>query len=133
MLTEVLDLIESWRQEVELHRRRGRQGDADFLESIIGELEAALNQIVAQCALPADAAARSGYSAVQISRLIATDAIATVDTPGGKMVRLIDMPVKLGKLPALLGLRAPDPQSRELVELQERRLSDRRAAIRMLG
>ena len=132
MLTELFALIERWRSEIALYRRRGRIADADHQESLVDELEAVLACIYSATAPPAEGAERAGYSTVQIYRLMKDGAIRQVETDRGTEVYLCDLPVHPGRLLSLLGARLPERPADGPIELREARLRRRRDARRKL-
>lgn len=132
MLTPLFDLMEKWRGEVALYRRRGRTEDADHQESLVDELEAVLACIFAATAPPPEAAQRIGYSGVHVQRLMKHGVVRQVETETGTEVYLCDLPVHAGKLLSLLGARLPDRPEDGPIQLQEVRLQRRREARRKL-
>jgi hypothetical protein len=132
MLIELYDLIDRWRSEIALYRRRGRAGDADHLESFVDELEAVLVGIYSTTAPLAEAAERVGYSGVHIQRLVKDGTVRLVETREGTEVCLCDLPVHAGRLLSLLGARLPERPADGPIELREARLRRRRDARRKL-
>ena len=133
MLNEIFDLIERWRSEIALYRRRGRTGDADHQESLLNELEAVLSRIYSAIAPPTEAAERIGYSNVQVQRLMKDGTVRQMETGEGPKVFLCDLPVHAGRLLSLLGVPPPKRPTDGPIELQKARLGRRREARRKLG
>lgn len=133
MLTALFELIERWRGEIALCRRRGRTADADYLESVVDELEATLLCIFSSTAPPAEAAERVGYSGVHIQRLMKDGTVRLVETREGTEVYLCDLPVHAGRLPYLLGSHALNRPTDAPIELQQAQIRQRRELIKKLG
>lgn len=133
MLNELFDLIEKWRSEIALYRRRGRNADADHLESLVDEFEVVLARIYSATAPPPEAAQRIGYSGVHVQRLMKHGVVRQVETEAGTEVYLCDLPVHAGKLLSLLGARLPERPEDGPIELQQARLRQRRELRKKLG
>ncbi len=133
MLTNILQLMETWRHEAELYRRRGNDEDAHFLESLVCELNDVVAGFFEECVPPIEAAQRSGYSVVHLRRLIERGDLRTADSADGVRVYVCDLPAHPRKLPAILGITPPDRLEDGPVELHEARLRARRNALRRLA
>lgn len=132
MLDDLFTLIDRWRDEAALYRRRGRIQDADHQESLVEELEVVLTRIYSANAPPAEAAERTGYSLVHVGRLMKDGTVRQVEGDGETRVLLCDLPVHPGKLLSLLGVRAPERPADGPIEIQGARLRRRREARRQL-
>lgn len=133
MLEELFALLDRWRVEIALYRRRRMMEDANRQESLLEELEEVLARISSASAPPAEAAARTGYSPVQVGRLTKDGTVRQVEGREGTRLLLCDLPVHAGMLPTLLGLRISERPADGPIELQEARLRRRREARRKLG
>ncbi len=83
------------RSEVELYRTRGKTADADFLGSVIEQIEDARRRDHEQLVDLHVAAEESGYSVRQLRRLVGT-AIENRNPAGKPMMTLKDLPKKAG-------------------------------------
>ena len=91
-------LLDRWRGEAEVLRRRGAIAQADALASCAAELDEALRQHALEELTPVQAAAESGLSASAIRRLIRRR------FPGQRTIRRADLPRKGGRGTAADGL-----------------------------
>lgn len=107
-MNHIAQAIEQLRSELELARRRGRRSEADFLESIISDLEHATaedwRELFEQVLPLSEAARRAGYDPSAFTR--ERRKFSAVPLPsGGDGVRVCDCPCKPGRLLVLLGLQ----------------------------
>ena len=98
-------LLDRWRAEVEILRRRGAQSQADVLASCAVELEE-FERARAFEALPlAQASAESGFSYSALQKMLADNELPNVGRKGKPLVRRGDLPRKArrGTSPDLAG------------------------------
>jgi hypothetical protein len=98
-------LLERWRAEAEILRRRGAQSQADALLSCAVELE----EFERACALEAlsleQASAESGFSYSALQKMLAEGELPNAGRKGKPLVRRGDLPRKArrGTIPDLAG------------------------------
>lgn len=90
------DLVERWRREADVLRRRGAPRRADVLEGCAEELEAAAAGRPLEPLTVEQAAALGGYSESRLRSLLSEETIANVGEPGAPRIRRCDVPRKPG-------------------------------------
>ena len=88
-------LVSRLRDDAEVLRRYGDSRCAQVCQRVAGEVEAALLQGGEQLLNLKQAAAHSGYSTRQLSRMIDEGKLANLGRAGAPRVRLGDLPRKL--------------------------------------
>lgn len=88
----VLSLLDRWRADAAVLRRRGAPTVADALEACAAELEAAVDAWLVEELSIREAAAESGYSEDHLRELVRTDQLAGRNANGRVRVRRSDLP-----------------------------------------
>jgi hypothetical protein len=91
----VLELVEQWRTDAALLRRRGAPDQADTMESLAAELEQRAREHQLEALALEQATAESGYSYSAISKMVAKGELANVGKKGAPRVRRGDLPRKV--------------------------------------
>lgn len=133
LLGELIELVENWRREAGMYRHRGARSQAKFLESCAEDLEEKLGRVYSAALPPAEAAALIGYTEVSITRYVDAGDVELVDTPDGPAVRLIELPVKAGRLQAVLGDLPAPHKPEEPLRLEAARQAARKRRIKKLA
>ena len=84
-------LVESWREEAALFRRRGLNQAADVAESYAADLEAAVREYRLATLTLTEAAAETGLKYDTIQRKVASREIPNAGSPGSPRVRRCDL------------------------------------------
>lgn len=114
----LFDRAEAWRQEAFAYRKR-HGGNLTTLDTVASELEHDLEAFLTRTVNRQDIAAITGYSDRQVARWI-DDRKVTLNENGEAL--LLDLPLKAGQLPKLLGLGpARKSSQRGPIELDEER------------
>jgi hypothetical protein len=87
-------LLERWRTEAEVLRRRGAQPQADALETCAAELEEFERARDLEALSLEQAVALSGYSYSALQKMLAEDELTNVGKRGKPLVRRGDLPRK---------------------------------------
>lgn len=95
-----------WRDEAELLRECGADGQADTLERCAGELETGIAAQRLDAVTLEEASAIGGYSYSHLQHLVADGDIPNVGRPGAPRIRRCDVPRKPGH-----GSERPGPSS----------------------
>lgn len=95
-------LAETWRSEADTLRRRGCDSQARLLESLAGDLEAALAAGDAEPVTLAEASRLSGYSQAQLRRLIGEEKLHNVGQGRRVAIARGELPRKPGHKPVTL-------------------------------
>ena len=91
--------ISRWRDEADVMHRNGDLRGAQMCRLHADDMEAALREADEQLLNLQQAAAHSGYSARQLSRLIQQGELANRGRPNAPRVRVGDLPRKPARLP----------------------------------
>jgi hypothetical protein len=83
-----------WEADAETLRRRGATAQAEVLESVLADFDAAWTILQAEAVSLAEGARVSGYTADHLSRLMREGKLRNVGRPGAPRVRLTDLPRK---------------------------------------
>ena len=121
----LFDIAESWRSEAAVVRERYEAMNIPAtLEAAAEDLESALHSFIARRYTRDEVSELTGYSRRQVDRWI-EDGIVRADENG--QIAVLDLPVKPGQLPRLLGL-GPARKSRaaDAIELDQERERRRR-------
>ena len=105
---------EQWRNEAEGYRER-YGGQLKILETVADELEGDLRELMSRTVRKDQIATLTGFSSRQVDRWI-EDGKVRLNENGE--AHLIELPVKPGHLPALLGLGAARSQSEAPLRLE---------------
>lgn len=106
------DLLEKWRKEAELLKRRGLLEAGAIIESLSDELEANVREINAGTVNLVEASRLSGYSVSQLGRLVRSGKIPNAGRPKAPRIRLSDVPKKAGCAPSDMPVPVVDFQQR---------------------
>ena len=97
MNTDALQMLATgWRGEAEILRRRGASVQAEVLESVAGELEAAAAAARIEAVSLDEAAELGGYSYSHLQSLVSRDEIENMGQKGSPRIRRCDVPIKPG-------------------------------------
>jgi hypothetical protein len=132
LLGQLMELMEDWRHDAATFRRRGREADAEFAESFANDLEHVLAALYRQSVPIEEAGPLVGYSKVQLGRYIEAEDIKLVETRNGPEVRLIQLPVKAGRLQALLGDLPTERNPDEPIRIEQARHANRKSRIKAM-
>ena len=91
-------LLSSWKDEVRLYRRRGHDGHARFLQSLIEEAEAFIDDHDSATFNLSEGAEASGYSASHLGWLIREGRIPNAGRPNAPRIASKDLPLKPGQV-----------------------------------
>lgn len=128
MLYPIWSLIEEWGAEAAKQRRRGWIDLASGTESYAEELQTALYRSLTHEVVIEDGAEITGYTTTRFNQMIRDAQLTVRETDEGRLVRLIDLPVKAGRLSLLLG----SPGMPMLDTVQSADLNRRRKIVRAL-
>jgi hypothetical protein len=87
-------LVDRWREEAALFRRRGQSSVAELLESVAAELHAAIEADRLQLLTLHQAAAESGLSYSALEKAVRAGRIPNSGAPGQPRIRRADLPRK---------------------------------------
>ena len=91
-MTDIIrDIVERWRQEAEILRRRGASSNAETLDSCAAELHAVFYEWELEALLVRDAAAETGKSVSQLRRDVQHGKLENVSASGPIRVRRRDV------------------------------------------
>ena len=107
-LSHLRTLASSWRGEAETFRRRGREGDAQMMESVANDLERHLTEWKLEALTLEDAALESGYTYSSLQQRIGKGEIPNAGEKGSPRVRRCDLPLKGGRKTLRLESGEPD-------------------------
>lgn len=93
-------LVDAWREEADLFRKRGMERLAEMIESYADELERRLREWEMEALTVPEAAEESGHTADHIRRLIRQGKIQNAGTESSPQVRRCDLAQKWGHEPA---------------------------------
>jgi hypothetical protein len=89
-------LVESWRGEAALYRRRGLHTTATLVESMSDELEIHLRQAAHETVSLTEGAELSGYDPDSLGRMIREGKLENVGRKNAPRIRVLDLPRKPG-------------------------------------
>jgi hypothetical protein len=122
-MIKIGEALDRLRDEADWARHRGKEGEADFLTSIVEDLDQARLedwQLLLEQVLPLSvAAARAGYHVSAFSKPRRDFPVEPLPNGRGEGVRIRDCPCKAGRMLVLLGLE-PIPEETDDEELAPR-------------
>ena len=89
-----LEIVNRWRADVNVLRRRWAKAQAAAVESCADELEQVLVEVGLEALTLDQASEESGYTKSHLSRLIATDRLDNAGRKGSPRIRRCDLPRK---------------------------------------
>ncbi len=90
----VAALVQQWRDEAKLLRRRGADGQAAALESCASELEEEVRRFALETLTLAQAEGESGYSYSALEKMVADGRLPNAGAPHRPRIRRCDLPRK---------------------------------------
>ncbi len=91
----ISELLEQWRAETALFRRRGLHQAADVAESYAADLEAAVHAYERTTLTLTEAATESGYSASHLGRMVRDGTIPNAGRANAPRIAMKDLPRRL--------------------------------------
>ena len=83
-----------WRQEADLFRRRGQEGQAQMVDSLAGELERELHEWLTESLTLTEASVESGYSYNHLQHALSNGSLPNAGVEGSPRIRRCDLPRK---------------------------------------
>lgn len=90
-------LVETWREDAERLRTYGDARGAELLETVAGQLDAAMREAADEVLTLEEAAKASGYSKRRLRELVAEGKVPNAGEKGRPRLLRRDLPVKPGK------------------------------------
>lgn len=107
-------LLDRWRAEAELYRKRGLAEPAAIVDSLADELEFEVEEVRGETVNLVEGAKLSGYSASRLGKMVRSGRIPNAGRKNAPRIRIGDLPKK----PGVAGSRTA---SIPVLELQRRR------------